>query len=402
MPGDRRSERPAGPERPAVEDAFFDDLLADAEPDDAPVGFVAVGDRFDPDLRYLTGVDGPDHAYAFVRVAGERVLCAPAGYADRARRQFDGRVTTDGVRDPPGQRAAAVLDAAVESAGSAGTSPVVLTPATIPHDAAVYLERAGYELRSTTAVRDARTTKSEREIDAIRAVQRAAVGAVRRAESILATAGVVDGALRRRDEPLTAERLRRAVDAGLARRGVRSAGNTVVTAGATTPDGDAQDGTRTVRRAEPIRVEVAPRGPHGYHGACARTFAVDSDGGWERRAYVAVESALDAALDEVEAGAEAGAVAREADAEVAAFGFDPGRESGRGPLATVHGVGLSARERPFDGREKIQEGTVLAVAPSVVDADEGCVRLEELIVVTDDGFERLDEGSPSFAPRAGE
>ncbi|MFA1609985.1 M24 family metallopeptidase [Halobellus rubicundus] len=397
MPGDDL------PERPRIDDGFVEDLLA--EPDerggsDDPVGFVAVGDGADPDLGYLTGFDGPEREYAFVRVADERVLCAPQGYTERARRQFDGRVATESLRAPPGERAAAVLDDALGTRSDADAT--VLTPATIPHDAAVYLERAGYEPRSTNAVRAARATKAESECGAIRAVQRAGIGAVRHAESILAAADVADGGLRWRDEPLTAERLRREIDADLARRGVRSAGNTVVSAGATTPDGEAADPESAIRRAEPIRIEVAPRGPHGYHGACARTLAVDSDGGWERRAYVAVEAALDAALGEIEPGVDAATVAREADAEVAAFGFDPGGKSARGPLATVHGIGLSARERPFASGAELRPGTVLAVAPSVVDPDEGCVRLGAAVVVTEDGYEKVGDGEPSFAPRRDE
>ncbi|WP_435185943.1 M24 family metallopeptidase [Halobellus sp. EA9] len=395
MPGDDL------PERPRIDDGFVENLLTELDErggSDDPVGFVAVGDGSDADLEYLTGFDGPEREYAFVRVADERVLCAPEGYTERARRQFDGRVATESLRAPPGERAAAVLDDALTGPNA---DAVVLTPATIPHDAAVYLERAGYGLRSTNAVRAARATKSADERGAIRAVQRAGIGAVRHAESILAAADVADGGLRWRDEPLTAERLRREIDADLARRGVRGAGNTVVSAGATTPDGDASEPESAIRRAEPIRIEVAPQGPHGYHGACARTFAVDSDGGWERRAYVAVEAALDAALGEVEPGVDAATVAREADAEVAAFGFDPGGQSARGPLATVHGIGLSARERPFASGAELRPGTVLAVAPSVVDPDEGCVRLGAAVVVTEDGYETVGDGEPSFAPRRG-
>ena len=399
-----RSERVDGTSVSDPPETEYDGL--DAAIDDAgAVGFVAVGGRFDPDLRYLTRFEGPGREYAFVRVPGKSVLCAPAGYVRAAEATFDGVVAADRVGDPVGERAAAILDAGRGAERAGSDAGPVLVPPTIPHDAAVYLERGGYDLQSTTAVAEARVTKSDAEIGAIEAVQRAAAAAVRDAERLLATADVgADGGLRRDGRPLTAERLRRATNAELARRGVTDAGNTVVSAGEVTVGGDAGRATRNdapVRASSPVAVAVAPRGPHGYYGSLARTVAVDSDGGWERRAYVAVESALDAALAEVEAGAVARAVRREADAELAAFGFDPGGASvAAGRPAPGHGVGLSRRERPFlDADTELEPGHVIAIEPRVADTERGTVRLSALVVVTADGYERLGGNDSSFAPR---
>ena len=399
-----RSEGFDGTSVPDPPETEYDTL--DAAIDDVgAVGFVAVGGRFDPDLRYLTRFEGPEREYAFVRVPGESVLCAPAGYVRAAEATFDGAVAADRVGDPVGERVAAILDAehGAERAGSGSGS--VLVPPTIPHDAAVYLERGGYDLQSTTAVAEARVTKSDAEVDAIEAVQRAATAAVRDVERLLATADIgADGELLRDGQPLTAERLRRATNAELARRGVTDAGNTVVSAGEVAVGSDAGRATRDdapVRAGDPVAVAVAPRGAHGYYGSLARTVAVDSDGGWERRAYVAVESALDAALAEVEAGAVGRAVGREADAELAAFGFDPaGASVAAGRPAPSHGVGLSRRERPsLDSDTELEAGNVVAVEPRVRDPEQGTVRLSALVVVTADGYGRLGGGDPSFAPR---
>jgi len=367
------------------------------------VGFVAVGTPLDPNLQYLSGVQPADHGSAFVRVSGRSVACAPAESVGCANAEFDGEVATDRVGDPAGERAAAVLDEYTDGA-AASAGGTVLVPPRIPHDAAVYLERAGYDLRSTAAVAEARATKSDAEIDAIDAVQRAATAAVREAERLLATADSgADGDLRREGRPLVAERLRRATNAELARHGVTDADNTVVR-GRTRSDrtavvGTAPAGNTPLRAGEPITVVVAPRGPHGYHGSLARTFVVDSDGGWARRAYVAVESALDAALAEIDAGTVARAAGREAGAELAAFGFDPRSVEGPTP-APGHGVGLSRRERPsLDANADLQAGNVVAVEPQVADPERGTVRVSALVVVTADGYERLGDGDPSFTPR---
>ncbi|WP_336021599.1 M24 family metallopeptidase [Halobellus salinisoli] len=397
---------------PLVDRSFLDDVIDERD----ATGFVAVG-GCDDDLRYLTGFDGPDSPsdqYAYVRVAGADVLCPPAASVAAAERQFDGEVRSDRLTDHPGERAAAVLAKGESGSGRAdrreereSRSTVILVPPTIPHDAAVSLERAGYELRSTTAVADARATKTSAEVDAIRAVQRAAERAVRRGERVLATTefGNIDdgdgnggnGELLWEGAPLTTERLRREVNAELARCGVSGAENTVVTVGA---EHAAAGGV--VHRDGAVVIDIAPRGPHGYHSHLSRTLVVDSDGGWERRAYVASEAAIDAALGEVEPGADVDDVRREATAELAAFGFDPrsGNDSNAEVVETVHGVGLSRRERPRSrSGASLESGVVLAVTPSVTDSERGSVRLSELVVVTDDGYERLDDGSRSFSPR---
>ncbi|SFR35044.1 M24 family metallopeptidase [Halogeometricum limi] len=376
---------------PTTDRAFLDDALDAAD----AVGFVAVGDRFDDDLRYLTRFDGPDRDYAFVRADGESVLCAPGLFEEQATREFDGTVRMDGVGDPAGVRAAEALAAFGVDAG------LVLVPQSIPHDAAVHLERAGYDLRSTTAVADARLVKTDAELDCLRRVQRAAVRGMRRAETILAESRVEGDELVWEGGPLSTERLRRQVNAEFAVYGVRDAGNTVVGAGPTCADLH-YTGTDVLHPGETVLLDLSPRGPHGYYGDLSRTYVVDSDGGWERRAYVAVEAALDAALDEIAPGADAADVHREAAAELAAYGFDPNADEGEAGFThgTGHGVGVSLHEGPsLRDPVELEPGMVFTVEPGVYDPERGGVRLEELVAVTDDGHEVLHEYPRSFAPR---
>lgn len=220
--------------------------------------FVTVGDRFDDDLRYLTRFSGPDRAYALVIVpaddaGGRAVCCAPSLFREQAEREFvasarsrsaddggfhDGvarEVRTERVGNHAGERAAAVIR---DLLGGEDSEPTLLVPPSIPHDAAVYLERAGNALASTNAVARARARKTDAEIDRLRRVQCAAVAGMARAETMLAESEVVEvesvedtdterrPALRWEGAPLTTERLRRAVNATLADRGVRDAGDT--------------------------------------------------------------------------------------------------------------------------------------------------------------------------------
>ena len=401
------------------------DAVATADAD----AFVAVGDRFDDDLRYLTRFAGSDRAAALViaatdDAAGRAVLCVAPSVRARAEREFvsgardgndgDGEFH-DGVArelrtvqasEHAGERAAAVVVDLLDDTdrgGGEGGDRSVLVPASVPHDAAVYLERAGNALASTDAVATARSRKTDAEIDRLRRVQRAAAAGMARAETALAGSAVSDPtaldapdegrrpALRWEGGPLTTERLRREVNAALGAHGVTDAENSVVTAGSALAD-RRLPGDEAIRAGETVVVSVSPRGPDGYYGDLTRTFVVDGDGGWERRAYVAVESAREAAIAEIEPDVPGKTVRGEASAELAAYGFDPNADAG-GPAfgrGTGRGVGVSRRESPaLSGAGTLRSGAVVTVGAEVSDPGAGAVRLTDLVVVTDEGCEVL-------------
>ena len=391
------------PDHPAAPETDLSPI-ADAVAERGAAAFVAVGDRFDDDLRYLSRFGGPDRAYAVVVTPDSAVLTAPALFDGQAEREFvDGapdddvarEVRTETQGDPAGVRAAAALDELREG-------ETVLTPASIPHDAALYLEDAGYDLKSTTVVSDARERKTEAELACLRRVQAATCRGMARAEAVLASAEPDGDDLLFEGEPLTTERLRREVDAELARHGVRSAGNTVIGAGPTAADLH-YTGIDQVAPGETVLLDVSPRGPHGYYGDLTRTFAVDSDGGWERRAFVAVEQAHETALEHVAAGVTAGTVHEEAAAELTAHGFRIDSAEVGFTHGVGHGVGVSLHEGPsLRADTPLEVGNVVTIEPGVYDPDIGGVRIEDLVAVTENGAERLATYPVRFTPAAPE
>lgn len=339
---------------------------------DAP--FVHVGrPDFDPDLRYLSGASVARRCALLVD--DDPTLFVPPSVDDAGD-------VAEGVRV---ERARNVARAAADALADRHDGGCVLAPRSVPHDAALYAESGGFEVASTGAVAEARATKTSEEGAAVERAAGAASAGVKRAATALTRAEADAGATLRVDgDALTAERLRRRVAAAVADAGATP--TVTVTCGAERRQGPLGVGETT-------GVSVLARGPDGYHARVARTFSVGGDGGWERRAQLAAESALRAGRTAAETGADASFVGSELRAELGAYGFESGR------LADVGGgVGLAPRERPsLDGDGELPEGATLVLAAGVR-SGEGRVALAETIRVTGDGGTRLARLPTSLSP----
>lgn len=403
-------------------------LVALREPlvDSDAVGFVHVARGDDPDRRYLTRTPAPHQAAAVVCIptgggdlqaiycvsAADRALAvddflapessdAPATESNRA-------IETRDPQTPPGSHVVSVL---ADHLGAAAGAGILRVPSHLPHDTAVRLQQAGYELSSTTALADARASKTDAERDCLRAVQRGAAHGLTRATELLAESTTTDGLLYLDGEPFSARQVEREVAAALAGGGLTP--TTVRVRAADITDTVDTTATEPLPAGDGIVVHLVPRGPHGYHGRLTRTVVVDSDGGWDRRAFIAAKAAQTAARHHCEPGGNVGTVAAEATAELTAYGFPPRSRSDdasdddatddAGGWATVHGVGLTPAEAPSPADDGVLEaGSVLAIETGVVDPDHGRIRLGSLIDVTADGGQRLIEAPISLTPTADE
>jgi Xaa-Pro aminopeptidase len=338
--------------------SVLDRALADAGAD----AFVHVGPADDPTIHSFSGASLPSRA-AVVYDGDTRVLPARP-LPDRLDLRDD--VTVLDPADTPARRLPELL---------AGDS--VLGPRTIPHDAALYLDDAGISLSSTDAHLRAREWKTEAECDAIRVAQDAAEAGLAAAAALLANAS--GKPLEDQNGPITAERVRRTANAAIAEAGGEPGGNTAIGA------------SGELSPTETVPIRLAPRFD-GYHGLLARTFVSASEGGWERRATLACEYAVDAAMDIVDVGeTTAAAAASEATAELGSYGFPPTAGS-----ATVHGVGIEPRELPA-GDDPIEADAVLGVS-TALDADDS-VWVADLGVVTESSVERVGSFPRSVVPK---
>jgi Xaa-Pro aminopeptidase len=133
----------------------------------------------------------------------------------------------------------------------------------------------------------------------------------------------------------------------------------------------------------------------GYHSDMTRTFFVGEATSLQEELYEIVLNAQVAGVAAVEAGissAELDAVCRDAIVEA---GYGEWFSHGTG-----HGVGLLIHEDPFINRTgdlKLQVGDVVTVEPGVYREGFGGIRVEDLVVVTENGC-RVLTASPKDSP----
>jgi Xaa-Pro aminopeptidase len=143
-------------------------------------------------------------------------------------------------------------------------------------------------------------------------------------------------------------------------------------------------------------VDIFPRHKtSNYHADMTRTFCRDDPGETVREWYERTREAKAAALDAVEpgaTGAEVHAAACEVyeDAGLPTLRADPTTETGF-IHSTGHGVGLAVHEQPGvgPGSGELEPGHVITIEPGLYDPAVGGVRIEDLVVVTEDGHENL-------------
>jgi Xaa-Pro aminopeptidase len=249
-----------------------------------------------------------------------------------------------------------------------------------------------------------RATKTPEEVDHVRAAQATNQRAMARAEELIATASIDDqGRLRQDGEVLTSERVRREIELTLLDGGC-ALDETIVACGADAADPH-ERGSGPLVAGEPIVVDVFPRDKETrYHGDLTRTFCRGDPDERLREWYDLTAEATAAALDAIEPGVTGEAVHDAAcdvyeDAGLPTLRSVDDAETGF-IHSTGHGVGLEVHELPRlapDGGE-LEPGHVVTVEPGLYDPDVGGIRIEDLVVVTADGYENLTDYPETLSP----
>jgi Xaa-Pro aminopeptidase len=168
----------------------------------------------------------------------------------------------------------------------------------------------------------------------------------------------------------------------------REAFSVVVAAGANGARPHADPGDRAIEAGQTVVVDAGCV-VDGYCTDCTRTFATGPLPSELARAYEVCLEAQEAAVEAVRAGANARAVDAVARERITEAGFGEAFGHGLG-----HGVGLLVHEAPrlsplSAEDETLAAGNVVTVEPGIYLSGLGGIRIEDLVVVGDDGPEVL-------------
>ena len=371
-------------------------------------GYLLDASQDDANQLYLSGFTGPDPFLTLYADGDIHLLVGGLEYgrakqeatADSVERHADYDYEYGSRDDRYDMYAAFVRDKGVESVAMPPRGPVGTADAMRDRGIDVAVD-------DDNRIQEVRAVKTDEEVDAIREAQRANEAAMRAAESLFAGADVADerdaerhgvapDTLLHDGEPLTSERVTEAIEVTLLRHGC-ALDETIVAGGAQAADPHDR-GSGPLRANEAIIVDIFPRSKATkYNADMTRTFCVGEPSAALREWYDLTERALAAALDAVEPGAtgedvHAAACEVYEDAGEPTFRTDPETETGF-IHSTGHGIGLDVHESPrlANGGGELEPGHVITVEPGLYDPAVGGVRIEDLVVVTEDGYENLTE-----------
>ncbi len=271
------------------------------------------------------------------------------------------------------------------------------------------LRATGIELTVDQGLFDnRRRVKTEQELAGIRRAQRAAEAGVGVARDLLARAERVNGGLAVDGETVTCELLKARIQAAFLDHGAL-AEEMIVAHGPQTAVGHDM-GSGAIAADDVLILDLFPI---DLESACyadiTRTLTVGDVPDEIREWHELCREALELGVAEIRPGVDGGAVHRLVSEFFDERGFPTQLTKAEGEVlrdgfyhGLGHGVGLEVHESPSLGMvgEELVAGDVITIEPGLYRQGFGGVRVEDLFLVTADGYERLTDCSYDLAVTA--
>ena len=355
-------DSPAPPERMARVRAMLHELDVDA------LLFLDI-----KNIRYLTGFTGSDGALVIGNK--QEILLVDGRYTNQARKEVEGphvfeyKEKLDGIT-------AILSDGSLRSVGFESQAMNVKTYLNLTEKlGALKFNPMSDKIGALRAVKD------EKEIAFIKKAAEISC------EALTAVHDLIKPGVREKDIAIELDFLMR-------RRGAEQVSfPTIVASGVNSAQPHAQPGSRAIENGDMVIIDCGAV-YCGYHSDETCTFAVGYKDKKQEEAYSLVKTAHDRALEAVKAGipcAEIDRIAREC--------IETGNLGKYFTHGTGHGVGLDVHEAPriaSNSEMVLEAGMVLTVEPGVYIPDLWGIRIEDMILVKEEGCEVLTKVSKNF------
>lgn len=364
-----------------------------------------VGDSYtDPNMYYKTGFLAPD-PFVYAELNGTSVVMISA--MEKARAEKESRAEQVRSYDDYGyenllkelddrsEAFATVVARLMQDIGASGAS----VEESLGVGLADRLRSRGVEIKlASDLFQKARRSKSPEEVAAIEEAQRANERAAQQGIDILRASEVRGGMLHWNGAALTMDVLRSEIEVALLRAGMDTPTGTIVAGGPNAADPH-WEGSGPLRADEAIVLDIFPRSKKSrYWADMTRTVLKGRPSETLQAIYDTVLRAQEAAFETIRAGVNAADVHAAVTKVFEDAGF---AGEGSGPRlihGTGHGVGLDIHEYPYISVFDLEllEGDVVTVEPGLYDPEVGGVRIEDMVLVTADGYRNLTRMPKQF------
>ncbi|HID57460.1 TPA: aminopeptidase P family protein [Candidatus Poribacteria bacterium] len=353
----------------------------------------------DSNMFYATGFLAPDK-FIYLKTRYREAIFLSDLEIDRARSQskvkevlplkrFINRSKERGVESP---KIADVLQEIFEEFGVRE----LIVPSNFGVKYADLVRERGYKVSfKDEPFFEERRHKKPREVEFIRKAVEAAQIALDRAIDMISSSLIRGDLLFYDGEPLTSERVKREISVTLIGMDYL-AKHTIVACGTQSAEPHNR-GSGPLRPHQPIVIDLFPKDLNtGYHADMTRTVVRGEASEEVKRMFDAVLLAQKKAIDMIKPGVDGKDVHNAVVETFNEMGFETGEVEGKMQgffHGTGHGIGLDVHEWPriSTSSEILEEGDVVTVEPGLYYPQIGGVRIEDDVLITENGCEVLSE-----------
>ena len=352
----------------------------------------------DSNMYYATGFPAPD-PFVFIRKGNEKVMITSDLELDRAKSESKAdKVLSiskyERVIRKSGGNSFCLIEIVAAALREMNITKLQV-PANFSVEYADFLRKNGFRLEvKREPLFDSREIKNEEEIEHIVKTLRNTEYALEKAVDCIRKSKVRDGFLfSARNIQITSESIRQMINVELMKRGC-TAKHTIVSCGehSCVPH---NTGSGPIKANESIIFDVFPKDEEtGYYADISRTVVKGKASRSLKKMYKAVASAQDLVFKSAGNDTRGDVIHRKVMKHLTSLGFKTGKVKGKMQgffHGTGHGVGLDVHEPPRISKSKctLKTGHIVTVEPGLYYPGVGGVRLEDMILITDDGCTNL-------------